>query len=130
MDNGGISQMVDELKKKNYVIEELKDLAATGKIPKDCSALIVAAPGVKLLDHEIKAIQTYIDEGGRALILDDPQADASLGKLLTANSITPNDDLVVDDHYFFPLADVAVPLVVPKQGTPLTREFRMQMFFP
>ena len=129
-ENSGISQIVDEFKKKNYVIQELKDLAATGKIPADCNTLIIAAPTVTLLDHEIKAIQSYIDAGGRVLILDDPQADASLVKLLAANGVTSDDDVVVDDHYFFPLADIAVPLIVPKQGTPLTREFNMQMFFP
>ena len=129
-ENPGISQIVDELKKKNYVIQELKDLAATGKIPEDCNTLIIAGPAVTLLDHEIKAIQTYLDAGGRALVLDDPQADASLSKLLTTYGINSGSDVVVDDHYFFPLADIAVPLIVPKQGTPLTREFNMQMFFP
>ena len=130
LDNSGISQIVDELKKKNYVIQELKDLAATGKIPEDCNTLILAAPTVTLLEPEIKAIHTYLDAGGRALVLDDPQADPSLSKLLTDYGITSGNDLVVDDHYFFPLADVSVPLIVPKQGTPLTREFNMQMFFP
>jgi ABC-type uncharacterized transport system involved in gliding motility auxiliary subunit len=53
-----------------------------------------------------------------------------VSNLLAANGITSQQDIVVDDHYFFPLADIAVPLILPKEGTPLTREFRMQVFFP
>lgn len=129
-ETGGISQIADELKKKNYVIEELKDLAATGKIPQDCSALIIAAPAVKLLDREVTAIQAYLDGGGRGVIFDDPQADPSLGAFLQANGITPNDDIVVDDHYSAALTSPAYPYILPKEGSPLTREFRLQMFFP
>src|SRR6185295_755140 len=120
------------LKKSNYVVKDLGDLAAKAKIPDDCSALIVASPSVALLDHEIKAVLDYLAAGGRVLILDDPRADASLEKLLTPYHVQAANDVVIDNDCNFPLAGPVVPCVIPKLGTSVTREFdqRAFMFFP
>lgn len=129
-ENAGYSLIVDQLKKNNYVINEIKDLAASPKIPADCSTLIVSGPKVALLDQEIKAIQDYLADGGRMLVLDDFQADPSTSKLYSDYRIKPNDDVVVDDRYFYPSLGPSVPFIVPKPGTPITKSFEYQMFFP
>jgi gliding motility-associatede transport system auxiliary component len=131
-EGGGFSAVVDELKKSNYEVKELGDLAAKAKIPNDCTALIVGSPSVALLDHEVKAIVDYLNSGGRALILDDPRADASLEKVITAFNVKGANDIIVDNDCNFPLAGPVVPCVVPKLGTPVAREFdnRAVMFFP
>jgi len=131
-EGGGMSAVVGELKKSNYVVKELDDLAAKAKIPDDCSALIVASPGVALLDHEVKAVEDYLSAGGRVMILDDPRADASVEKLLTPYHVHGETDVVVDNDCNFPLAGPVVPCVIPKLGTDITREFdqRAFMFFP
>ena len=127
----GLSAVVQELKKSNYEIKELGDLAAKARVPDDASALIIAAPTVPLLDHEIKAISDYLAAGGRALILDDPRADPSLGKLLSNYNVQSGSDIIVDDECNFPLAGPVVPCVVPKLGTPVAKEFdsRAVLFF-
>ncbi len=132
MEGGGFSAVVEELKKSNYEIKELGDLAAKNKIPDDCSALIIGSPSVALLDHEITAIQNYLAGGGRALILDDPRADASLAKLLATYKVQSSNDIIVDNDCNFPLAGPVVPCIGPKLGTPLAREFdnRAVLFFP
>ena len=129
---GGFSAIVEELKKSNYEIKELGDLAAKGKIPDDCTALIVATPTVALLDHEVKAILDYLATGGRALLLDDPRADASMSKLLTPYHVQTAGDILVDNECNFPLAGPVVPCIAPKQGTPVARDFdsRAVLFFP
>jgi gliding motility-associatede transport system auxiliary component len=129
-DNSGYSVIVDQLKKNNYLVNELKDLAASPKIPDDCSALVVSGPRVALLEPEIKAIKDYLAKGGRVLVMDDFQADRTTAKLYEGYSVKAEDDIVVDDRYFFPPMGVSVPLIVPKQGTPVTKNFNFQMFFP
>jgi len=87
-DSGGYSAVVDQLKKSNYNVKELKDLATTAKIPADCTALVVASTKIALQDHEIKAIQTYLAAGGRVALLDDPQGDQSVSKILSDYKVT------------------------------------------
>jgi ABC-type uncharacterized transport system involved in gliding motility auxiliary subunit len=131
-EGGGFSAVVEELKKSNYEVKELGDLASKAKIPEDASALIIATPTVALLDHEIKAIVDYLQAGGRALILDDPRADPSLSKVLAAFKVESATNIIIDNDCNFPLAGPVVPCVLPKLGTPVTREFdnRAVLFFP
>ncbi|MCI0611584.1 Gldg family protein [bacterium] len=128
-DERGLSTVVDQLKKTNYQVNELKDFAAKPNVPADCTVLVIAGPNVALLDHEVKGITDYLAAGGRALILDDPTADNSLSKILSAYKVTARDDIAIDSQYFFPLGDAAVPLVSALPGTPVTKEFNYQMFF-
>ena len=131
-DTGGMSGVVEQLKKSNYIIQELKDFAAKPKVPDDCSTLVLASPKVQLLDHEIKGVLDYLNAGGRALILDDPRSDASLAKIFAPYQVTPENDIVVDENCNFPLAGPVVPCVVPEAGTPVSREFdnRAVLFLP
>jgi ABC-type uncharacterized transport system involved in gliding motility auxiliary subunit len=129
-ENGGYAGVSDDLKKANYVVNELKDLAATAKIPTDCDVLIVPGPKVAFSDAELKALREYLAGGGRMLALDDPQSDPSLQKLLSDYHVTGNADVVVDDHYFLPMSSPAIPLIRGAEGTPLTKEFSYPMFFP
>jgi ABC-type uncharacterized transport system involved in gliding motility auxiliary subunit len=128
VENSGFSAVVDQLKKSNYQIEELKNFAAKPKVPDNCDALIVASPKVQLLDHEIKGVQDYLAAGGHAAILFDPRGDPSLGKLLQPYQIQAEDDIVVDESCNFPLAGPVVPCGVPKSGTPVTKEFDRNAF--
>lgn len=129
-ENGGYSSVSDDLKKSNYVINELKDFAAITKVPADCDVLILPGPKVAYSDAELKGLKDYLDKGGRALALDDPQADPSFQKLMADYRITSNADVVVDDHYFLPMSSPAIPLIRGAEGTPLTKEFGYPMFFP
>lgn len=132
LEGGGFSAVVEELKKSNYQIKELADLSSKARIPEDCSALVIATPTVALLDHEVKAILDYLAKGGRALILDDPRADASVANLLAPYQVQSGSDIIVDNDCNFPLAGPVVPCVVAKLGTPVAREFddRAVLFFP
>ena len=131
-DNPGLSGVVDQLRKSNYQIEEIKDFAAKPKVPDDCTALVLASPKVQMLDHEIKGIQDYLSAGGRAIVMDGPRSDASLTKVIAPYKVQPDDNVVVDENCNFPLAGPVVPCGVPQTGTPVTREFdnRSIVFFP
>jgi ABC-type uncharacterized transport system involved in gliding motility auxiliary subunit len=122
-ENAGFSAIVEQLKKSNYAVQELKDFAAKPKVPDNCDALIIASPSVQLLDHEIKGIQDYFAAGGRGMVLVDPRSDASMAKVLAPYQIQMAQDIVVDDNCNFPLAGPVVPCAIPKSGTPITKEF-------
>jgi ABC-type uncharacterized transport system involved in gliding motility auxiliary subunit len=132
VDNGGLSAVVDGLKKSNYVVQELKDFAAKPKVPENCDALIIASPTVQLLDHEIKGIQDYFAAGGRGMVLVDPRSNESVAKVLAPYQVQVVQDIVVDDNCNFPLAGPVVPCAIPKAGTPVTKEFDRNavLFFP
>ena len=131
-EGGGFSSVSDALKKSNYAVKELGDLAAKAKVPDDCDVLIIAGPEVQLLDHEIKAIQDYLAAGGSAIVLDDPRSDPSVAKILSAYDVEAVSDIVVDDSCNFPLAGPVVPCVVPDRGTAVSKEFDNSsiLFFP
>jgi hypothetical protein len=59
----------------SFQVEPL-ELVRTGFVPEDCSLLVVAGPQDDLLPMETQAIEQYLDGGGRALFLLDPNERA------------------------------------------------------
>lgn len=131
-DEHGLSAVAEALRKANYNVKDLAEFAAKGKVPEDCDLLVLPGPGVSYLDHEIQGILDYLNQGGRAIILDDPRADPSLGKIINPFGIRAADHIVVDDNCFFPLAGPIMPCGVPQLGHAVTKEFddRALLFFP
>ncbi len=129
-EDAGFSSIVDLLKKRNYEVKELKNFMAKPEIPADCTILVVTAPRVALLDSEIKAIQDYLASGGRVILLDTPQSDPSFEKILSGYPVHMEDDVVLDNQYYYPAIGPQAPLALPKQGTSVTKEFNYEMFFP
>ncbi len=129
-EDAGFTSIVDLLKKRNYEVKELKNFMAKPKIPADCTVMVASAPRVTLLDSEIKAIQDFLAAGGRLIMLDTPQSDPSFAKILSGYPVRAEDDVVLDNQYFYPAIGPQAPLAEPKPGTPVTKEFNYEMFFP
>ena len=93
------------LESKNYVIKTL-NLQATGIIPEDASALVIAGPLAPLSTESLAEVQAYLDNGGKTLIMVDPVPLTEFGdksdpltKYLATNwGITLNNDIVVDTN--------------------------------
>ncbi len=89
---------------KNYSVLPL-DLRATGLVPADASAVIIAGAKKALSPAEMKSLQDYLARGGGLLILKEPEALAPFGE--TSDPLTTlagqwgigfADDLVVDPN--------------------------------
>ncbi|MGI5867952.1 MAG: Gldg family protein [Kiritimatiellia bacterium] len=70
----GASAIAQELGRSGCAIRKL-NLVQTPSIPQDCDALVVAGPRTLFSPAEVEAVSSYLDNGGKALVLlDDPYA--------------------------------------------------------
>ena len=128
----GYAAAKQAIENQNYRVESI-NLAETGGIPKDCSALVIAGPAVALLPTETALIDQYVDAGGKILLLVDPDLDSGMEKLLKKWKIGLEDDIVVDSSGLGQLFGMgpAAPLVTSYESHPITEDLTNTMtFFP
>jgi ABC-2 type transport system permease protein len=119
----GLERLVDLLKQDNCSVEEWDSLEDQ-KVPEGTDLVVVAGPRTGFTFPETDALTAYLAEGGRALLLLDPEfapgpgnrmADLGLGPVLEAWGVRLGDDIVVDPRN-------ALPLMGPE--TVVARSFR------
>jgi len=114
------------------------EAAPTGpkpEVPADCTILVVAGAKYEYRQPVVDAIQSYVTNGGRALVMLDPplklgrdetQDSPALQKLLDSWGVTVNKDLAIDASgvgQIFGLSEV-VPLVTSYESHPIVRELK------
>ncbi|MBI4877795.1 MAG: Gldg family protein [Acidobacteria bacterium] len=104
-------------------------------VPKECTILLVGGPRYDYVEPAVKAIQSYVEGGGRALIMLDPPLklgreetgdNAALVKAIESWGVTLNKDLAVDTSgigQIFGLSEV-VPLVTSYESHAIVREMK------
>lgn len=103
------SRARDALRNNLYKVETL-DLIYTPGIPEDCVALIIAAPQKALTSDEVKIIERYLENGGWALILVNPESPPDIKQLVSSWGLDIEDGIIVDkSSYVAPSIDT--PLV-------------------
>jgi ABC-type uncharacterized transport system involved in gliding motility auxiliary subunit len=110
MDADGYSELRDAVKRDNLEVQKTSLLS--GFVPSDCDLLVVAGPKASFADPEKAALKTFLDKGGRALILLDPvlgnrTGSSGLEGLLKGYGVEVNSDLVVDPGKQLPFFSVA-----------------------
>lgn len=70
----GLDSLIKQLRQKNHEVVSLK-LAQGEDVPEDCAVLGVIAPKRPLAPQEVASIQRYLDKGGDALFLLEPEFD-------------------------------------------------------
>jgi len=100
----GASRLKDLLAKDSYLTQSI-DLVQKAEVPADCTAIVVAGPTHNYEQPEVKAISTYVENGGRALFLLDPPLSMgpsgiaendALTAELASWGVTVDKDLVLD----------------------------------
>ncbi|HEX4037276.1 MAG TPA: GldG family protein [Acidobacteriaceae bacterium] len=100
----GESHFKDLLARDSYQTKSI-DLVQTAQIPPDCTAIVVAGPIHDYLQPEVNAISTYVENGGRALLMLDPPLkmgpstigdNDALTAVLAGWGVTADKDLVLD----------------------------------
>ncbi len=119
----GLERVVDALKQDNCTVEEWDSLVDQ-KVPDATDLVVIAGPRTGFTFPETDALKAYLADGGRALLLLDPEfapgsgnrmTDLGLGPVLDAYGIRLGDDIVVDPKN-------ALPLMGPE--TVVARSFR------
>lgn len=98
----GLSSARDLLGRDNFELEEWASLGATA-VPDDTDLIVIAGASSSWLEPEIELLRTYLDEGGRIMVLIDPMltpdsgtVDTGLENLLGELGVAVGRDIVVD----------------------------------
>jgi ABC-type uncharacterized transport system involved in gliding motility auxiliary subunit len=125
----GYSSVKDQLTKIGYEVKKLS-LALPGTFPKDCDLLVVPGPKSDLQPEELQTIRAYLDRGGKAFFLVDPQAAPGLTAFFKPLGLRLDNDLVVDEISALMGGGKYIPFIAAYQSHAITQGFRYATFFP
>jgi ABC-type uncharacterized transport system involved in gliding motility auxiliary subunit len=129
----GYSYVKNALEEANYDVQTVF-LAQQGKVPEDCSLLVVAGAQKEFLPNEVDIIRTYIDQGGKVFLLFDPGVHTALEDMLRIWGIEVGNDVVVDVSgigQLFGIGSVGVPIAAQYGTHPITEKHKgIMTFYP
>lgn len=134
-DERGFATVQSEIEKQNYRVESY-NLAQENRLPEDASALVSAGPEVNFFPNEVELLRTYLEQGGKFLLLVDPESDGSEFKMndfLASYGVNLENDLIVDASGLGRLFGFgpAAPLAADYASHPITEELEGTMtIFP
>jgi ABC-type uncharacterized transport system involved in gliding motility auxiliary subunit len=127
----GLGLIEKLLKDENYQTRSV-NLVTANQVPSDCDVLVAAGPK-SLFPQEAAMIGKYLDAGGKALLMVDPDTAPELGDVLKLWGIELANDTVIDASGVGRLFGTgpAVPLVINYGSHPVTKDSTRDMtFFP
>ena len=123
----GMAKARGALEALNYLVEKVSLMQANTDLSR-CSVLIVAGPQTPLLEPEVKAIDDYLDNGGKAMFMIDPFIKTGLDRVIAKFGIVLEDDMLIDPASHF-WADPSTPAVSDYNPHEITSKMQ-QTFFP
>ena len=131
-DRDGFSNAKKAIEDQNYEVFDLF-LANKDSIPADASVLVLSGPKKEVFQHELEMITDYLNDGGSALFMLDPNPGEGLADYMRNWYIDVGDNLVVDASgmgRFFG-AGPDIPLVTQYGEHPIVKDMGNYMtFFP
>lgn len=133
----GFAVVEGHLKNENYETKSVNLITSNG-VPSECDVLVSAGPKKAFLPQEAAMIGKYLDDGGKALLLVDPEpdhpnSDPQLGDVLKPWNINLGDDVVLDASGAGRLIGLgpAAPIAGNFPEHPITKDMkRSATFFP
>ncbi len=130
----GYSSLKEILERNNYATRTIS-LLEKPAVPGDCTVLLIGGPRFNYVEPVVNAIKSYIEGGGRALIMLDPpvrfgqetiDANEQFLKVLQGWGVTLNSDLVLDTSGIGSLFGLGpeVPLVSNYEFHAIVRDMR------
>jgi ABC-type uncharacterized transport system involved in gliding motility auxiliary subunit len=119
------------IKAENYQVKKL-NLAEEKGIPEDCSVLVTAGPQIDFFSFELDTIENYIENGGKFMVLLDPQVNINLIDFLQNYKFKFSDNIVVDASgigQFFGMGP-EIPLVSNYEDHEIFTDFSVMTFYP
>ena len=104
----------EQLEKENVEVDSLS-LLTVDEIPEDAAALLIYAPASDISQEEVELLESYVQSGGKLLVLAGPVADGELTNLygiLNRYGITVAEGIVSEgdrSHYAFQAPYVLLP---------------------
>lgn len=98
----GYGKLIELLKRDNGMEAFMLELSGTNEVPADCSILILGGPVTPLRPNELEKLNSYLNRGGRALMLLPSGGDAGLELRLRSWGVELGDDVVIDPQSDLP----------------------------
>lgn len=128
-DNRGMMDARRMLESDNIIAKPI-DLITIAEIPSHtCDVLVVAGPSRPFMQEEINVIRRYLNNGGRALFLLDPEITTGLEPLLREYNIDVTDTLVFDPRMQAPGASPLQLIIGLYAPHPITRTLQQVTIF-
>jgi len=122
----GYGLVGQSLKNENVEVANL-NLAQKGDVPDDADAVIIAGPAIAFSAIEAEALDKYLQNNGKLLVLLDPYVTLGLDDVLKKYGLKYEDDLVLYRVADSTGSQVTVPLAAIYQGGfaehPITAKF-------
>ena len=134
--DSSFSKAAEGLRDDLYLVDTL-NLMTNPIIPDDCAVLIIVAPQNAMTDGELDTIDSYLQNGGQALILTNPVSSPDIDSIISpwgvnvgegtvidpASSVAPHQDmpLVPAERDYFLLPNVYFPgatAIIPQESVP------------
>ncbi|HEX8030408.1 MAG TPA: Gldg family protein [Vicinamibacterales bacterium] len=134
-DRGGFSTAVEAMKQDNFAVEPLV-LIQQKVIPDDATIVAIAGPTTDFFQPEIDALNTYVNKGGKVLVMMDPllkgPAQPLLTQFLSDWGIRAGSDVVLDASGLGQMlgTDASVPVAAQYPAHPITEGFRVITAYP
>lgn len=128
--NFDLGAFTKHIKEKGFAVSSLS-LAQQGEVPADTSVLVLAGPQTDYLPAEQKAIETYLKQGGNALILGDPGDVQGLAPIAAGLGVHFRSGMIVDaGAQLFGVSDPRIVLIAKYGKSPLVSDFDLLTVFP
>lgn len=130
------AQAKTELASQNYESKQF-NLLEEGKVPDDCSVLLVLGSTKAFFDKELAVLRSWLSSGGRAVFALDPNLKSSedshkdLTNLLGEWFIGVDHNLVLDPTSRLLGVNASVPIIGQyNKDNAITKEFEVTTLFP
>jgi len=125
----GLNEAQKGIEAENYRVEKIF-LAERQQVPDDCSVLVIAGPKKDLLASEYQAINEYLGQGGKLLVLLDPD-QPDLQNLLGKWGFEIGNNTIIDVSPVGQLfgAGYGSPLISNYESHEITEDFNLMTSF-
>jgi ABC-type uncharacterized transport system involved in gliding motility auxiliary subunit len=124
----GLWSLRQALEAEGYQVERLAPLGPPGE--RGCSGVVIVDPTAELLDAEQRALDQYLADGGRALILAGAGPALPLFRALERWGVRIGQAVIVDPLATVFGADALAPVITTYGAHESLEGFRLMTFFP
>ena len=128
-ERSGVSLAKEALTKQGYEVDSLSLLRETA-VPTDTSVLVLAGPTRPVTPEEKDRISRFVADGGRLLVLIDPESQANLDDLLAQWGIEAGRGVLVDLQDRLAQGDLTALMVRTFTEHEITQDFAFAVLFP
>ena len=128
----GYNLAVAAIKNENYVVREL-NLVRRRSVPDSCSVLAIVQPKSAFFPGELDSVKAYLDNGGKVLLMVDPEHPADIAAFMAQYQMQLGNDLIIDGSGMGQLfgAGPGMPLVTQYDTEhAITKGFSIMTFYP